>query len=146
MIYSIGQEIKQCETFQSMKIRHGQEVNDFEGIFFAFSNEQLKEGMDKVGVTDTDLIYNLGAGCYIRRDRSPEFKAMFKRHGVERSDRLKDEKTLIAALVYELANHEYCITGDPEAALNSLGLDVETVDKVMLKKAIKIHNEGVNNV
>ena len=30
-----------------------QKLNNFKGIFFAFSDEQFKEGMQKIGLTET---------------------------------------------------------------------------------------------
>ena len=74
------------ETYQALKKRHADELNQFEGIFFAFSNEQFKEGMQKIGLTmeDTAKIYSLGAGGYILKEKSADFNAMFKRHAEEK--------------------------------------------------------------
>ena len=62
-----------------IKKRHQEEINTFQGLFFAFSNNQLKEGLERVGLTetDTDKIYSIGAGGYIRKDRSKAFSDMF---------------------------------------------------------------------
>ena len=62
---------------------------------------------------------------------------MFKRHEIERKELKKDVKKLFDALVYELNNHEYCITYDVTDALESLGLTKDDVDPVILKKACK---------
>jgi hypothetical protein len=126
------------ENYQDLKVRQQKEVNDFEGIFFAFNNKQLKEGMEKIGLTiqDTKQIYSLGAGGYIRKDRSAEFHAMLKRHAQEKNTRKQEEKFLFDSLVYELCNHEYCLTLDPSDALNALGYNKEDVDPKTLKRAM----------
>lgn len=52
------------ETYTQQKDRHSKELNDFQGIFFAFSNKQFDEGMIKVGLTpqDKDKVYSIGKG------------------------------------------------------------------------------------
>ena len=126
------------ETYIELKRKHAEELNSFEGIFFAFSNEQFKEGMEKIGLKaeDTKAIYSLGAGGYIRKERSKDFSDMFKRHAEERKTRKKEEKYLFDSLVYELKNHEYCITLDTADALNALGYNKEDIEPKLLKKAI----------
>ena len=125
------------ETYTELKARQAKEMNEFQGIFFAFSNEQLKEGLEKLGLTleDTSKIYSIGAGGYILKERSKDLDAMFKRWEQEREELKKEEKNLLDALVYELRNHEYCITGDPDDALNALGWDRKDIDPKLLGKA-----------
>ena len=139
-------QVKIPETYQELKKRQADELNSFEGIFFAFNDKQFKEGMQKIGHDNIDnlkeKIYSLGAGGYIRKDCSQAFHDMFERHAQERRQRNKDEKFLVESIAYELANHEYCITGDVSDALDALGLTMEEVDKAILKKAIVKHNEG----
>ena len=133
------------ETYQDMKKRHSDEFGAFEGVFFAFSDEQLAEGMQKLGLAEKDYkaIVSIGAGGYVKRDRISEFNALFKRQAQERKDLRKDETKMVDALCYELSNHEYVITGNPEDALNALGLTMNTVPENVLKRAIKKHNELV---
>jgi len=128
-----------------MKARHSKEFGEFEGVFFAFSNEQLAEGMAKIGLAADDYksIVSIGAGGYLLKEKREAFKALFDRQSKERKDLKKDESKLVEALVYELSNHEYCITGNPEDALNALGLTLESVSPSVLKRAIKKHNEFV---
>lgn len=134
------------ETYQQQKKRHHDEFNEFEGIFFAFSNKQMKEGCEKLGVSETNKIVRIGAGGFVLASRLQEFKNLLKRHDTERAQLRKDEKELIAALVYELQNHEYCITGNPDDALDALGLTRDTVSPEILKKAIRKHNELMQEV
>ena len=134
------------ENYQDLKIRQAKELNDFEGIFFAFNNEQFKEGMEKLGLTieDKKQIFSLGAGGYIRKDRSSAFSAMFKRHAQEKNTRKLEEKFLFDSLVYELQNHEFCITLDTADALNALGYNKEDIEPKILKKAIAEVMQEVN--
>jgi hypothetical protein len=133
------------ETYTEQKKRHSDEINGFKGLFFAFSNEQLAEGLQKLGLTmaDTGKIFSIGSGGYILKEQAKAFHDMFARHSEERKQLRNDNKKLIDALVYELANHEYCITYDPAPALESLDLTSKTVDPTILKKAINQYLAGV---
>ena len=134
------------QTHAGLKAKHSKEFGDFEGIFFAFSNEQFIEGMEKIGLQkeQTHEICSLGAGGYMLKSQKEAFKAMMDRQEIERKEFRKNQKNLLDALVYELKNHEYCITYDVLDALNSLGLDKVDVDVVLLKKACKLALEDVN--
>ena len=129
------------ESYVDLKVRQAKELNDFEGIFFAFNNEQFAEGMKKIGLSiedandDTKQISSLGSGGYIRKDRSADFHAMFRRHDEEKKTRKQEEKFLFDSLVYELKNHEYCITGDTSDAINALGYKKEGIDPKILRNA-----------
>jgi hypothetical protein len=137
-------QLKPVESYTELKKRQQNELNEFEGIFFAYNNDQFAEGMIKVGYDNLDnpkdKIYSLGAGGYIRKDRSKAFHAMFERHAEERKQRNKDEQFLVESIAYELANHEYCITRDVTDALNALGLSREELPQGILKKAISRAN------
>ncbi len=134
------------ETYQEQKRRHAAEFNAFDGIFFAFSNEQMKEGIEKHGVNESNRVVNIGAGGFVLKSRLQEFKDLLKRQENERHALKQDIKEMTEALIYELQNHEYCVTGDPTAALESLDLTVDTIDKDILKNAIRQHNERMANV
>ena len=131
------------EIYLQQKKRHHDEFNAFDGIFFAFSNEQMKEGIEKHGVNENNRVVNIGAGGFVLKSRLQDFKDLLKRQDTERARLRKDEKELIGAIVYELQNHEYCITGNPNDALDALGLTRDEVSPEILKKAIKKHNESM---
>lgn len=132
------------ETYTGMKARHSKEFADFEGVFFAFSNEQLKDGMLKLGLKENEYssLVSIGAGGYILKTKRDEFKALFARQDQERKDLKKDEKKLIEALIYELGNHEYGYTGDATDAVESLGYTMETIPTKTLNKAIEKYNQA----
>jgi hypothetical protein len=131
------------ETYGQQKARHHDELNGFEGIFFAFSNEQFAEGMAKVGLSpeDTKQIYSLGAGGYLLKTRSKAWGEILKRHEMERKQLRANKKALVDALVYELRNHEFCILRDPQEAVEAIGETMETIDKGILKAAIQQYNK-----
>lgn len=135
---------KSHETYQQAKSRHQSELNEFEGIFFAFSDKQFAEGMAKVGLApdQTDKLYRLPGGGFILKSRNDAFKAMFLRHESESREARKSEKFLLESLVYELGNHEYCITYDHSDALDALGLSEEDLPAGMLKKAKRVYLSG----
>uniref|UniRef100_A0A6M3JP64 Uncharacterized protein n=1 Tax=viral metagenome TaxID=1070528 RepID=A0A6M3JP64_9ZZZZ len=129
---------EKLETYQELKARQQKELNEFEGVFFAFDNTQFAEGMKKVDATDAKAeIYSLGAGGYIRKDRSKKFHEMLKRQDEEKKHRKKEEKFLFDSLVYELQNHEFCITYTVTDALDALGYDIKDIPTELLKKACK---------
>lgn len=124
------------ETYTQQKKRHSDEISTFKGLFWAFSNDQLTEGLSKINATVKDIV-NIGAGGFILRTELQGFKDMLARHALECKELKKDVKKLFDALVYELGNHEYCITYDATDALDALGLTKEDVDPDLLKKACR---------
>lgn len=126
----------QLETYTQQKKRHQDEISTFNGLFWAFSNEQLEEGKKKLGCENNDLI-SIGAGGFILRTQLQAFKDCMKRQAQERKELKKDAKIFFDALVYELNNHEYCITYDPTDAIESLGLTKNDIDPIILNKACK---------
>ncbi len=120
--------------YLEIKRRHQQEIDDFP-MAFAFSREQFKEGMASLGLTpdDTDKIFKLGdTGGFYRRTDAPALRALFDRHEREMSGAIAADETgegfVFEMFDYELANHEYCITGDVSDTLEALGLTREKVN------------------
>lgn len=100
-------------------------------VFYAFSNEQLQKGCEKLGVTEpTKELVSLGAGGYIRKvDRAllNETLTLCER---ERDEFLSVPINLRDAFRYELANHEYCINEDDEEVWEAVGLDIRKATEV----------------
>lgn len=117
--------------YLELKNKQQKELNEFEGVFYAFSKKQLLEGLKKLGLTekDKDRIVSFGSGGFILKDRLEDFKAMLKRFEEERKQARKSDQYLYEMFLYELANHEFCITYDYDDTLEALGLTYEEVKK-----------------
>lgn len=110
-------------TYQELKKKQEAELNDFP-IIFAFSDDQLYRGMEKLGIDmdDTHLLTSVGGGGYIRKSDVEKFKEMYNRHERELAEAMADEGFMMDAFAYELANHEFGITYDPSDTLRALNM------------------------
>lgn len=111
------------ETYQELKQRQQEEIDNFP-IKFAFTPQQLDEAMRALGTSE---VMKVGAGGLIRKSDKENLLNLFKRHDQELHESMKNEVFAKKALRYELANHEYSITGDPQEALDVLGLSLDDV-------------------
>lgn len=116
--------------YSELKAKHQKEVDAFP-FGFAFNTKQFNEMMEKWGLTpdDTDKIYSIGGGGYVRKSDSEAMDKMFKRHALERKMARKyGDEYLFEMFAYELANHEYCITHDLTDTLEALDLTIEQIN------------------
>lgn len=120
------------ESYIDLKDRHLKEVNEFP-MFFAFSMDQFKEGLEKLGLSTKDKLIHIGGGGYIRQEDVNAFNEMFKRHEDELQQAIDNDTTgegfIFKMFYYELANHEFGYTGDINPALEAVGLTFEEVSK-----------------
>ncbi len=121
--------------YVALKQKHQDEVNAFP-MFFAFNQKQFEEGMKELGLepTDTDKIYKLGrTGGFYRKSDSDALHDMFARHVKEEADAIAGDPTgdgyIYQMFNYELANHEYGYTWDPEPTLDAVGMTMEQIEK-----------------
>lgn len=102
-------------------------------MFFAFNNKQFDEGMRSLGLQPDEVgkIYSIGAGGFIRKTDSAALHEMLGRHSAEMQAAVDADETgegfIFDMFNYELANHEYGYTHDPEPTLECLGLTMEMV-------------------
>jgi len=118
--------------YKEMKQRHEKEYNEFvkDNMFFAFSNEQFDKGLEK--------ICDVGYGGYLLKDKVQERRDMFKRWDKEQEELTKDYNFAKDMFLYELQNHEYCITYDLTDTLDALGYTIEEINSnEILFKALK---------
>ena len=125
------------QNYRALKRKHQQSLENFEGIFYAFSEKQFKEGLEKLNLSEGDenKILKLGTGSFIFKERASDFEKLLLSNEKELKESLKDEKFLLNALHYELSNHEYCYTGDIYPALSALSLRLEDVPRDILSEA-----------
>lgn len=123
--------------YLEIKEKMRRELNEFEGIFFAFTQPQLKKEMQRFGLDskETSQILSLGAGTFVLKSKRKEFDEIFERHQREMERIKENEDLLLEAISYELRNHEFCITHDETDALESLGLTKEDVPERILNMA-----------
>lgn len=131
--------------YLTLKEKHQKEINEFP-LGFCFNDQQYNEMMANWGLTpeDTDKIYSIGGGGYIRKSDSKAMNEMFDRHEREVAAARAENKDdyLYHMFNYELANHEYGYTYDATDTLAVLDLTMEEIeaDERMLeafKRAIK---------
>ena len=119
--------------YQILKDRQHKEFNAFP-MGAAFSQQQFAEMMAKWGLlpTDTDKILHIGGGCYIRKTNREAFHELVDRLDREKQEAIAADTTgdgiIKDMFLYELANHEYCITYDLEDTLDALGLTVDEIN------------------
>jgi hypothetical protein len=126
--------------YLQLKIKHQEELNAFDGIFFAFSGSQFAEGLAKLDIEKENLkanIVSLGSGGFLLKSKVKDFSEMFKRHNREMKQLKKNHKDLLDAITYELRNHEYGYTYEVTDALEALGLDIKDVPADILTQAKK---------
>jgi hypothetical protein len=121
--------------YHVMREKQQADINAFP-MFFAFNREQFNKGMLKLGLNpdDTSKIRSLGmAGGFYRKTDAGGFHKMLNRHKQELAAAIAEDKTgegfILDMFRYELANHEYCYTGDVDDTLNALGLTQQGVNQ-----------------
>lgn len=121
-------------SYELLKNRQQEEINAFP-FGFAFSNSQFEEMMKQWGLTpdDTDKIYCVCSGTFIRKQDSDAMDAMFRRHREERKKAIDKDATgdgyIYSMFKYELANHEYGYTHELDDTLDALDLTLEQIKK-----------------
>jgi len=119
-------------TYSQLKDTQQAAFNNFEGIIFAFTNKQLDEGLAKLGASKSDII-QCNAGMFILKSKEAALDTLLETSNKEMKEALKDETFLQDALIYELCNHEYCITGNTRGALAALDLTSEEIPGHVMK-------------
>lgn len=104
------------ETYRELKERQQKEFSEFP-IFFAFSDEQFKEGKEKLGVKRDAELCSIGLGGFIRKKDHADYWKLVLRHEKELKEAKNDPEFVYGMFLYELANHEYSITCDESEAL-----------------------------
>ena len=132
--------------YKAQNARHQQAINDYlhQFAFFAFSDEQFREGLDKLGLTleDKGALVTIPGGGFILKDKADGFREILVTAGQERQAALADPESgyqfALDMFLYELANHEYTYTGDESETLAALGFTCEDIAKSpQLSKALR---------
>ncbi len=103
--------------YTTLKDKWQKEYNDFP-MGFAFSDDQLKEQMEKLNVKTTDELVGIGVGGgFIRKADQKDFNEMVKRVHDEQEKAKDDDEYLYQMFVYEMGNCEYQLSYDTEYVL-----------------------------
>ena len=119
--------------YLNLKQKHQSEFNSFP-MQFAFSDKQFNEGMKKLGLNpeDTDKVYSIGGGGFIRKTDSKALAEMSKQHDKEMKEAIQADITgdnfIFNMFDYELGNHEYGYTGRISDAIEALDLTIEEIN------------------
>ncbi len=119
--------------YRELKDKQSAEFNKFP-IAFAFSDEQVKEGLKSLGLgeNDIDKVTGIGAGGFIKKTDVEEYISMHKRFNRELNDEINNKDTgeqfARDMFEYELSNHEYGYTMDLEDTLKAVGYTIEEIN------------------
>ena len=128
--------IQYSENYSELKARQQEEINAFP-MAFAFSDNQLKEALEKLNASKSEVL-SIGGGGIIRKSDKAGFSELFQRHMSEQEAKLDNDEYLYSMFLYELANHEYCITFDLDPTLSACGITPEQVENSeVIKAALK---------
>lgn len=125
------------QTYLDLLEKHRQEINEFP-IAYAFSEQQLKEALEKLGATKDECVTIFNHGDIVKKENAPKFLKMLKRHVEEVKELLKNEEVAEAAFLYEMDNHEYAINWDgDDDVLRCFGLDFDDLKEMNLLNAYR---------
>lgn len=132
--------------YMELKNKIQKEVDEFP-MGFAFSNEQFEKMKEELGVKEDSELLSIGAGGFIRKTDREAFNELFNNKAKRIDEAIAEDKTgegfIKDMFLYELANHEYCITYDLEDTLYALDLTYEEVmnDERLLRGLTLAKNE-----
>lgn len=133
--------------YLELKNNNQKRFNDFSKNYiywiFAFSSKGFEYKLKEHGLTKDEII-SIGAGGFIKKEHKELYlKEMNRLHANNEFKQVKDDDVEVKkAFIYELANHEYCITYDLDDTLEALGTTEEEIKKdTRLKKILK---EAIN--
>lgn len=114
---------------------------------FAFSKEQLKEGLKRLGVESTNDVISIGCGGFIRKTDVERYKKLNKEHKKDKENMMKNDKFVVDIFLTELANYEYGYTMDWTDALFASGISLKEFKansryQKLLAEAIKEYKKG----
>ena len=126
-------------SYSDLLNRHQREVNAFP-IKWAFSDSQFTQAMRELGLDPSDIgaIIGIGGGGFMRKSDNEAFHAMLERHQQERAEAIASDKDgtgyLYEMFLYELGNHEYIYTYDPDETFEACGVTAEQVESNPIMK------------
>lgn len=101
--------------------------------FYAYNKQQVDEGINKH--PKDSKFSNCGQGLFMLENKAKGLIDLFNEQEKALKEAMQQPVFAYDAFNYELSNHEYCVSGDPDDALAMLDLTLEQVqqDKILLK-------------
>ena len=138
--------------YDELREIHQKRVDEFP-LMFAFNQEQFDNGMKNWGLEpdDTDKIYSIGGGGYIRKTDLDAYNKLWEDIRKEHNELIEKDKTgdgyIKDMFISELENHEYSYTRDISSTLDALELTYEDIrNNPTLKKGLDLAiNEIIGN-
>lgn len=113
---------------------------------FAFSNEQFEKMKEELGVKENSELISIGAGGFIRKTDEKALDELINGKEKRMREAIASDPTgegfIKDMFLYELANHEYCITYDLRDTLEALDL---TINEIMEDPRLKLGLELAKN-
>lgn len=142
--------------YLELKNNNQKRFNDFSKKYiywiFAFDSKEFEDKLKEHNLTKNDII-SIGAGGFIKKEHKELYlQEMNRLNDNDAFKQIKDDDVEVKkAFIYELANHEYCITGYLGDALDALGITEEEIKKdprlkKILKEAVNEYLEDSNNL
>ena len=106
--------------------KNEKDFHDFisKNVFFAFSDEQFKRGLEKFGIQEneiSDKLCNYVGGGYMLKSAVKEHNKIVRKLQKAERKYLNNFKNLYSALLYEMYNHECGYTWNFTECLAPLG-------------------------
>lgn len=95
--------------YRELQKKHERLINEFP-MAFAFGEQQLQEALIKLKVTDKNEVCSTKYGGIIRKTDKEAYYNLLDKMDAEEQEARKDDEYLYDGFLYELGNHEYCIT------------------------------------
>lgn len=90
-------------------------------LFWAFSNEQLTKGLERINHQQGEKLTSIGAGGYLPKSNVDKFVNGMKQIKKDFKAKVKAHKLRPQVIADALINYECYYTGDIEDALEALG-------------------------
>lgn len=140
---------KKVNLYRILKKKQEKRLNEVieKYCFFAFSDKQFEEGMNRFGLStdpaDLQKVVRFYNGGFILKDHAEELHEALRRNTREFNEAAQDPETgddfMRDAFLTELYNHEFSYTGDPSDAVEALGL---TMEEVLKDERLNMHLAG----
>lgn len=135
--------------YYTFKEKNDKPYHDFisKNIFFAFSQEQYKEGLAKFNIKEEeakDKLYKYFGGGFMLKSAAEEEKKILKKRDKHLRKYLNNFNNLVDALIYEMNNYECAYTGEYSKGLYAFGFSKEDLKKN--KKLLKAYTKARKHV